>query len=567
MTSDSNRPAKRRRVTQACDYCHRRSIRCQPVVGDIHERCTNCVDFEQPCTRDRAVRRRGVKPRRSMSQQTPSPSLHTVQTPDSSGPIPSHSSVSLPWTAPQVASQAAIVDLIDVYIEVVYPIFPLFHRPSFLRKISRGEYMDSREMFAVTMAACALASARAADNALFDSNWDAQTLGSMSSSVFYEAAIRALPKTDTPEHSLNLMRAYALLSLTAIQHGNTRDMQAYLGKYHALVAMDGLHDEANWPRDLTIIELEERRRLYWSMYTLDIFSCIVFNSVIRSREEQSVVRYPTELDDACFDNTGYRTEPQSPVDAISPSSSSSPDSWVHGWNIVTDLWRLLEHVTMKLHSHTKKKRSFLEIAANFEASPPTSKLQAEVNRIYFGLPYHFREIKERTGDQAKDRYGFQAANITATVQLLRMVLLASEQNTIEQRCQVVSEVVNAFMRIPSSYLRAISSPLLHHLSGIGSVLGGVLGEPLLDYQYQQVRTVLLSLAQLLENLDIGIHSVKSAQKLRALVVQIDEHMASRGSAVSPATMYMDPHNRDLQLPQDVLSEWPWKSGFMHFPSE
>lgn len=303
------------------------------------------------------------------------------------------------------------------------------------------------------------------------------------------------------------------------------------------------------------------------MYTLDIFSCIVFNSVIRSREEQSSVRYTTELDDAYFDNAGYKHEPQSPVDVTSPSSNVSPDSWIHGWNITTDLWRLLEHVTMKLHSHTKKKRSFLEVATNFETSPSSVTLQAEVDRIYYGLPRHFREIKDRTGDQSKDRYGFQAANITATVQLLRMVLLASEQNTIEQRCQVVSEVVNAFMRIPTSYLRAISSPLLHHLRGIGSVLGGVLEESLADYQYQQVRTVLLSLAQLLENLDIGIHSIKSAQKLRALVVQIDQHMTSRrGSAASTATMYPDPRDRDLQLPQDFLSEWPWKTGFMHFPA-
>lgn len=53
-------------------------------------------------------------------------------------------------------------------------------------------------------------------------------------------------------------------------------------------------------------------------------------------------------------------------------------------------------------------------------------------------------------DNISDRYGFQAANITATVQLLRMVLLASEENTIEQRCHVVSNVVHAFMRIPVS---------------------------------------------------------------------------------------------------------------------
>lgn len=301
------------------------------------------------------------------------------------------------------------------------------------------------------------------------------------------------------------------------------------------------------------------------MYTLDIFSCVVFNSVIRSREEQSNVRYTTELDDAYYDNTGYRNEPQSPVNATSPSSHVSPGSWIHGWNVVTDLWRLLEHVTMKLHSHTKKKRSFLEVATNFETSPSpsTGTLQAEVDRIYYNLPYHFRDINAMTGDQSKDRYGFQAANITATVQLLRMVLLASEKNTIEQRCQVVSEVVDAFMRIPTSYLRAISSPLLHHLRGIGSVLGGVLEEPIGDYQYQQVRTVLLSLAQLLENLDIGVHSIKSSHKLRHLVAQIDHHMATRQSGAT--TVYPGSHSHDLQLPQTVLSEWPWKTGFMHFP--
>lgn len=298
------------------------------------------------------------------------------------------------------------------------------------------------------------------------------------------------------------------------------------------------------------------------MYTLDIFSCIVFNSLIRTREEQSNVRYPTELDDAFFDNTGYRGEPQSPASIASPSSNVSPDSWLHGYNITTDLWRLLEHVTIKLHSHKKKKRTFLQVATNFETSPSAGTLQAEADRIYFNLPHHFVIINEMTGDQGRDLYGFQAANITATAQLLRMVLLASEQNTVEQRCQVVSEVVDAFMQIPSSYLRAISCPLLHHLGGIGSVLGSVLEESLSSYQYQQVRTVLLSLAQLLENLDLGMHSVQTAEKLRGLVIQIDEHMASQvGNESSTSTTFLGTRNRD-HSPQNFLTEWSWKTGFM-----
>ncbi|KAH7357460.1 fungal-specific transcription factor domain-containing protein [Pyrenochaeta sp. MPI-SDFR-AT-0127] len=547
-------PQKRRRVTQACDYCHRRSIRCRPADGDAHSRCTNCIDFSQPCTRNRIVQRRGAKPKQQTARQaTPDATREVSST--ATTPRSFEASAVSAWSGPHVASQAVVVDLIEIYFEVVYPIFPLFHRPTFLRQISRGEYTSNRQLFAVTMAACALSSARVTDNAVTNMVWDHQNLLSTSSDVFYEAAIGALPTTETPKQSLDLMRAYALLSLAAIQNGKTRDMQAYLGRYHALVAMDGLHDEENWPRDLTVVELEERRRLYWSMYTLDIFFSVVFDSMARSREQQSNVRYPTELDDAFFDNTGYRGDYQSPINCSSPSNHVSPDSWLHGYNIITDLWRLIEHVTVKLQRHTKRKRSYLEITADFETFPSAATIQVEIDRIYYNLPRHFLVTEEMSGDRTKDLYGFQAANITATVQLLRMVLLASEENTVEQRCRVVSEVVNAFMQIPISYLRAISSPLLHHLRGIGSILGGVLEESLNSYQYQQVRTVLLSLAQLLENLDFGNHSVQSAQKLRDLVTRIDHHMALRVDKDSTASdaLPFSPIS-GLQLPHDFLFE-------------
>lgn len=111
-------------------------------------------------------------------------------------------------------------------------------------------------------------------------------------------------------------------------------------------------------------------------------------------------------------------------------------------------------------------------------------------------------------DITSDRYGFQAANIAATVQLLRMMLFASGGGTVEERCRIASDVVEAFTHIPVAYLRAISSPLLYHLAGIGAMLGTVLEEPLSDLAYQQVRVVLLSLAQLLENLDQGISTLR-----------------------------------------------------------
>jgi hypothetical protein len=164
-----------------------------------------------------------------------------------------------------------------------------------------------------------------------------------------------------------------------------------------------------------------------------------------------------------------------------------------------------------------------------------------------------------------------------------MMLFASGGGSIEERCKIASEVVEAFTRIPVAYLRAISSPLLHHLAGIGAILGSVFGEPLSDIAYQQVRVVLLSLAQLLENLDHGIHSTISAQRLRSLVAQIDDYMNSQrnqlyvlteqeassqitstaAAEVFPQTQQPD-GSRTIppQLTDDLFDEWPWNLDFM-----
>ena len=113
------------------------------------------------------------------------------------------------------------------------------------------------------MAVCALVSARVRDQAVFNPSHDVQELSEIPSETFYLAAINASADFQDPNQcqSLESLRCFALLALSAIQYGKIREMQLYLGKYHTLVAMDGLHDESNWPKDIGIVETEERRRL------------------------------------------------------------------------------------------------------------------------------------------------------------------------------------------------------------------------------------------------------------------------------------------------------------------
>jgi hypothetical protein len=130
-------------------------------------------------------------------------------------------------------------------------------------QISRGEYDTDKDLFPVTMAVCALVSARVQDQAIFNPSRDLRELSQIPSEKFYDAAVRHSASCDDfrRTHTLNKLRTCALLALTAIQYGKIRDMQLFIGNYNTYVAMDGLHDESNWPQNIGIIETEERRRL------------------------------------------------------------------------------------------------------------------------------------------------------------------------------------------------------------------------------------------------------------------------------------------------------------------
>ena len=143
---EEKHPRKARRISRACDYCHHRSIRCRASSEGDGGRCQNCVDLEQSCTYDRPVKRRGAKVRLRSGSATTANADHngTYHAPASSasswgsvnGAVPNsltspvssrpdmdrlNGNSSAEWRAPYVTSQAVIMDLVEIYFEVVYP--------------------------------------------------------------------------------------------------------------------------------------------------------------------------------------------------------------------------------------------------------------------------------------------------------------------------------------------------------------------------------------------------------------------------------------------------------------
>lgn len=420
------------------------------------------------------------------------------------------------------------MDLVELYFEIVYPIFPFFHQPSFIRRISRAEYNSDSSLFSVTMAVCALVSARVRDGAVFNPRWKINELQRIEPEAYYNEAIRHVGG-DGPKSDINTLRTHAILALAAIQEGKVRDMHAHLGRYHTVVATDGLHDESNWPKDIGVVEIQERRRLFWSIYTLDIFTSVVWGGVIRSREYQSSVSYPSEVDDDMFDDSGFASVGLPSIrDSLSDGSQMRDYSisWMAGRNFVIDLYRVLEQIIMRLSVRKSRAQRKTLIDEVLQASDSLSQeaVLNSVMQMYSDLPGCLKETNPITSKARLDRFGFQAADIIATIQLLRMVLLSATGASICDKCQIANEVVNAFIAIPTAYHHAVSVPLLFHLGVIGQILATTLEQQLSENDYRSIRDVMMAMAQLLSSLE-GLHASKGAsQRLKDQITRIDEYM-------------------------------------------
>ncbi|THX73907.1 hypothetical protein D6C79_02143 [Aureobasidium pullulans] len=571
----TQRPQKSRRNRRACDQCSARSVKCRLGADGEQGQCQNCIDYGETCTFQRPIRPRGAKPKaariavnqaRNVHQETPNQS-DTVQAQvscrDEEIPLDTDA-----WKPRVMPSQAIVMDLTEIYFEVVYPVFPFFHRPTLLRRVSRGEYASSRPLFASVLAMCALASARVRDGALYTSNWNAASLKDPSSEELFRFAKEAIPHDASLSQELDYMRAYALLAITSIQYGDSRQMSYYLGLYHSFVAVGMLQDEDNWPSGIGHVEIEERRRLFWSTYTLDIFSSIIWGGFARSREACFSVCYPTESDDESFNDTNAPTT----------NESYEAPTWIKGWNFVTDLYRILEHTVDRLGHLQNPIRRTPSIQGFIEqSSTPHTSVLNNIMTLYEQLPPIFKSTQPLMGRLENDLFGFQAANIAASLQLVRMVLFTTENSTVDQKCHIASEVINGFASVPVAYLRAISSPLFHHLAGIGSIMGSAFENGLTESSYRRVRSVLLDLANLLANLEVGLYcAAGTSDKLRTQVSRIDEFMKIQRSVdaerLSPwattqvhGNAFASPNVSAEQEQQQLMTSE--ESPQIHFPAE
>jgi hypothetical protein len=292
------------------------------------------------------------------------------------------------------------------------------------------------------------------------------------------------------------------------------------------------------------------------VYQLDVYASITWGGIIQHRESQSTVLYPAEV---------YDDEEITPSGIVRGTDQAYAVSFLRGWNFTTDLYRIMENALARLRvRHMRSDVDSPECVTSLFMRPTGVSAQevlSTMTRLYDELPSELKVAKTMTGRIEEDRLGFEggseprraltvAANILVAIQTMKMVMAGTEETNISQRCTIACELLEALAAVPTTYIQSISSPMvcsrghafelthqLHHLAGIGHLLGSVIQKPLSQLTYLHVRNVLLSMANI-------------SARLKAHISRIDLYMTEAALELSHRQVIRTALVPDVRLSAD-----------------
>lgn len=287
---------------------------------------------------------------------------------------------------------------------------------------------SNRAAFARLMAICAVSATHVRDGALFNPDMP-ETVRDEHQQAYLEDARRAIP--DDNRHifqaeAFEYLQTLGSLSLAAIQVKDDALFEQYLGRYHNLVAQHRFHFETDWPSTLTAEEVYVRRQFFWSMYRLEVHSALIGGHVIRCPELQCGVAYPMYtrglagvLDPTGGAGVGVGGPHHASASGASgggPSPKPRPGSWLTGWNYITDLYRMLEHVIVRMRK-IRVKAVHTDVDNIDRLLPPIDEILQGVLDRKSKLPGYASHAEPASEDREMNLCGFQVANIACTYQV------------------------------------------------------------------------------------------------------------------------------------------------------
>jgi hypothetical protein len=369
------------------------------------------------------------------------------------------------------------------------PSFPFLPENDLYSRWDSDSISQEGPSYMLLMSLCAVSSQTAAIGAVFDTAL-IEGFDIPESTRYFQEAVSRIPSCITKPNDLDYLRSFGLLAVYSLRCNNHDDLARYLALCHAAIAQHSFHDESCWPSDISLSEVDDRRRLFWCIYRLEVHSSCVLGHAVRMPESQISVLYPR----------------------IIAGMNSETRAWTAGWDYITDLFRLLEYAIFSLHG-CKSRRAFLTALCD-RPSPET--LLDSLEQLKRGRPRILLSLAEPDGCIASKRCSYMAVQIACTETLITVMALLYCQAPTSEVIAVAEAFITEVSTAPLIMFKVASSQIVHQLLGVGHMLDNASRHGSDQYR-SGARRLIAILRDLVENLEHDIPSAaKAGERLRQL---------------------------------------------------
>ncbi|KAL2426051.1 hypothetical protein ABEF95_009344 [Exophiala dermatitidis] len=344
------------------------------------------------------------------------------------------------------------------------------------------------------MALCAVSSQAVELNAVFDSAL-LEGLPRHDSRRYYDEAVSKIPAQIGEPQDLDYLRSFGLLAVYSLLDGSYGALHQYLGLYHAMVAQSAFHDESRWPRNISLCDIDDRRRLFWCVYRLEIHSACILGHAVRMPESQVSVDYPR----------------------LTPTMDPETYTWTAGWDFITDLWRLIEYAIFCLRGCRNRKGIFVALCDR----PSPATLLDSLARLRADKPRILASLAEPQSSFQSNRCKYMAVQMMCTETLVNVMVLLYCQAPAREVMNIAESFLQEVTKAPLIMFKVASSQIVHQLLGVGHMLYNA---SLYDsgLYRSEAKRLISFLGDLLQNLENDIPSAaKARERLLSLAEAIE----------------------------------------------
>jgi hypothetical protein len=392
---------------------------------------------------NRPIRKRGRKPANPINN-TAIESAESIEYPHATEAPHDQDNSSVSYSGFDFVSIVQVQRLVSIYRDTMYQCyFPFLPEDDLLLRWQDGIPDPNTPSYMLLMALCAVSAQTASLHAVFDQTLLVGTPIPDSEIYFFEA-ISKIPVRIASSHDLDYLRSFGLLAVYSLQRGNNNDLHRYLGLYHALVAQHGLHDESRWPDGLSLQDVDDRRRLFWCVYRLEIHSACVLGHIVRMPEAQISVDYPR----------------------ITASMDPETRAWTAGWDYITDLFRLLEYAIFSLRGCKNRKAA---LAVFCERPSPITLLDG-LARLKATKPRILTEFPGPDEILQSNRCRYMDVQITCTEALVNIMALLYCQEPTSEIMTIAELFLEDLTKADLIMFKIAGSQIVHQLLGVGHII-------------------------------------------------------------------------------------------------